>query len=505
MSRASSGEGPDAPRDPELAGALRGDDSTYVGSRGAGIRLREPLDASLAELRPESAATLARELHWYDKAHLVALHEAGVVDRDRVAACLRELLAVDRGDVDGARARLGHVLHAGEVRLVRALGMDVGGVIHCGRSSWDLEAVAYRLKLRGLLLDLLDGVLDYREALLEQAGTHLTTVLAFDTHAQHAQPSTLAHVLHAHACRAERDYVRVRGALKEVDLGPAGAAAGTATPFPIDRARISALLGFPDVVSNTADAVTSCDHLWDCAAATAVVAAHLGLFGDELITWMRDEQRGITLADRYCSFSSLMTHKRNPRGAEVLQLLRRDVCGRVPTSVGAAELVAVVTDVAAAARIAAGMVRTLVVDVARLRALAEATWIGMSDVAALLVTRRGLAWRVAHQICSIAVRLADDAGLGPSQASGALIDRAAVLFLGRPVGLDDDEVRAALDPGACLDHRTVTGSPGSLEMRRQLAASRTALARDRQDIVTRRARIGQARAELDAAVAAVLA
>ena len=99
-------------------------------------------------------------------------------------------------------------------------------------------------------------------------------------------------------------------------------------------------------------------------------------------------------------------------------------------------------------------------------------WGQAADLAAVLVQERGLPWRMAHQTVGIMVRLAEEEGIGPSDATPALLDRAATLFLGRPVGLSAAQLAAGLDAAACVQTRTATGSPGPAEMRRQIAASR---------------------------------
>ncbi|MDE2994936.1 MAG: hypothetical protein OXU67_13755, partial [Chloroflexota bacterium] len=91
------------------------------------------------------------------------------------------------------------------------------------------------------------------------------------------------------------------------------------------------------------------------------------------------------------------------------------------------------------------------------------------------------------------------------EATPALLDRAAALFLGRPVGLSAAQLAPGLDAAACVQTRTATGSPGPAEMRRQITASRQALAANRDETRQRRQRLADAEQRLAAAVEAALA
>ena len=309
------------------AGSLRGDDGEYPGYRRLGVRLTEPLDPLLTTPARPAGISPASAVHRFDKAQLVMLSEQGVIPRAHAAALLAALLEMEAEGLEEARAATRAGNHAGEVYLIRRLGMEVGGSIHAGRSSWDLGGIANRLPLRSGLLEVMAALGAYRQALLEVAGAHVETVMPYYTHGQQAQPTTLAHHLHAFVCAAERDFRRLEGAYRAVNISQAGAAAGTATRFPVSRERVAALLGFDAVSTNTRDSSSNQDHIWETGAALSLLGASLGFLADELILWCGHEYRLIRFADRWCHTSSIMTQKRNPTAAEAVQAVRKSLGG----------------------------------------------------------------------------------------------------------------------------------------------------------------------------------
>jgi argininosuccinate lyase len=239
------------------------------------------------------------------------------------------------------------------------------------------------------------------------------------------------------------------------------------------------------------------------AAALALLAASLGGLADEIILWMGNEFDLVQMADRFCGTSSIMTHKRNPTAAEHVQAVRTRIAGRIPTSYTARELVDASAEAAGALRLMAGIVATLKVNVDRMRQRTADSWAQASDLAGALVEEKGLPWRMAHQTVGIMVRLAEEDGVPPGRATSELLDRAAVLFLGHPIGLSADSMARALDPTACVERRQITGSPGPAEMRHQIQASRDLLSHDTATLAERHDRLTQAQQKLTDAMAAI--
>ena len=199
-----------------------------------------------------------------------------------------------------------------------------------------------------------------------------------------------------------------------------------------------------------------------------------------------------------------MTQKRNPTAAEAVQAVRKSLGGRTPVSYTGPEARAAMGEAIRALRLMAGIVSTLTVDVAQMRRRTTESWSQASDLAAVLAQERGLNWRMAHQVVGIMVRLAEEEDVQPAQATPELLDRAALLFLGHPLGLDGDTLRRALDPTLCVLARSATGSPGPDEMRRQIRDSLALLAADSERAAGHEARLAGADRTLDGAVRAII-
>ena len=477
----------------------------YHGYRGEGVRLNEPLapemEGALGTLR--FAAPLHDGLHMFDKAHLVALAETGIVPREDAAGCLRALLEMEEQGLERVREEMKAGIHSGEVYLVRKLGLDMGGRIHAGRSSGDLGWVSTRIRMRQDLLATMDALVTYRQGLLDLARAHTETVMPYYTHGQHAMPTTLALYAHAYACSAERDFARLQLAHSHTNVSVAGAAAGNASRFRLDRERTAELMGFDSVSANTSDA-SSPDHLWEMAGALAIVMGSLGSLADWLVAWSGQEHRLVQIADRYCHTSSIFAHKRNPEGIEYVQRVRALVTGRIPTSYTISELANASEQVLRALKVTAGVVATLKVNRQRMLELVSSFWAQIPDLAAVVVMERGLPWRVAHQIAGTLVRLAEEEGKGPADITPEMLDRAADVYMGRPVNLGAEAIGRAMDPVDAVRNRVMTGSAGPKEMERQIGLSKDRLDEDRLRVMERRSKLEEAERGLAQAVRALV-
>ncbi|QDQ87238.1 argininosuccinate lyase [Alcaligenaceae bacterium SJ-26] len=211
-----------------------------------------------------------------------------------------------------------------EKRLVELVG-DAGKRLHTGRSRNDQVATDIRLWLRAEI-DVLIGLLgELRHALATTALQHTDTILPGFTHLQVAQPVTFGHHLLAYAEMFGRDAERLQDCRRRVNRLPLGAAALAGTSYPIDRERVAHTLGFEEVCRNSLDAVSDRDFAIEFCAAAALVMTHISRLSEELVLWMSPRVGFITLADRFCTGSSIMPQKKNP---DVPELARGKV-GRV--------------------------------------------------------------------------------------------------------------------------------------------------------------------------------
>ena len=211
-----------------------------------------------------------------------------------------------------------------EKRLVELIG-DAGKRLHTGRSRNDQVATDIRLWLREQIDLIQIQLTQLRLALAQQALQYADTIMPGFTHLQVAQPVTFGHHLLAYAEMFARDAERLADCRKRVNRLPLGAAALAGTSYPIDRERVANTLGFEAVCNNSLDAVSDRDFAIEFCAASAIVMMHISRLSEELVLWMSPRVGFITLADRFCTGSSIMPQKKNPDVPE----LARGKTGRV--------------------------------------------------------------------------------------------------------------------------------------------------------------------------------
>ncbi len=216
-------------------------------------------------------------------------------------------------------------IHTGVENRLRVLIGPVTGKLHTGRSRNDQVALDPRLWVKGAILELVDGVLDLTEALLEVAEAHPDLAMPGYTHLQRAQPILLAHHLHAYVAMLERDVDRLREAFRRVNVSPLGSAALAGATYPLDREATAADLGFAAISANSLDAVSDRDFILDLLYACTVIAIHLSRLSEEIILWASAEFGFIELSDAFSTGSSIMPQKKNPDVAE----LARGKTGRI--------------------------------------------------------------------------------------------------------------------------------------------------------------------------------
>lgn len=494
----------------------------YRGFRTAGIRLTEDILPELESHRTEKLGDTLTAIHQFDKAHLTMLAEQNLIDGADAATMLRALRDMEAEGVPEVRFRVQGGMHSGEQFLIRTLGEEVGGRIHLGRSSGDLGAVGRRIATRDHLLDLVEGINEFRAVLLELAPAYAEVVMPGYTHTQNAQPTTFGHWMTMWACVLERDVDRLLGCYGRVNVSPAGAGILAGSEFPLDRERTAFLLGFDRPVPHTMDAILSHDS--ECLEAMSVLTIHtanVARLADDLQLWFSSEFGFVDLPDRFCGTSSIMMQKRNPYFCEAAKAVSEAAAGGMTTAlmvekgstglpVAGRRLIegAQWAGFAGARRRlgeAVSVFRELTVDADRMLEVVRRYWAQGADVAGALVRERGLPWRSAHQIIGIVVRYTEERGLSPMQTTVELIDEAAVEYFGHPVGLPAEALDTALDPVQNVAARTLFGGPAPVALRRELVGFAETLEADVLRCRTARDHVEAGAAELERAIDRILA
>ena len=501
---------------------LKQPSAEYRGFRTRGIRLNEDMLPELGRLYAGRTRPMLRALHAFDKAHAVMLCEEGLLAPAHASAILGALRRMEADGVEEVRLRAGGGLHAGEQYLIRVLGEEVGGRLHLARSSGDLSSVAINVLQRESLLAVMDAVTRLRRVLVARAREHTDTILPGYSFGQHAQPMTLAHLWLSWAATLARDFDRLRGTFRRINVSPAGAVIMVGSDFPLNRRRTAELLGFDAVHENAADAILelTADDSLDVPMVLAVLYHSMAKWADDLILWSTSEFHFLDIPDRFCNTSSIMMQKKNVIGPAEIKGASAEALGCVVTSYHALKgpTGLPVTERYYALeqlwRVAAGAVRDLdwfgellpALGIRRehMREQAWRHWATATDLAGELVRRRDLPWRTAHQIVGILVRLCEERGLDPDAVTPALLDEAAMLYHGEQAGLDAAAIAAALDPARFIEARTLQGGPAPSESLRQADLLDAETARDTDQVAAIRARFAEAARKLEQAIDLIL-
>ncbi len=428
------------------------------------------LDPALANAR----AHLFTPMLAAHTAHVLMLTEAGILPPAQAAMLLAAIREVAETGVERVIAEESvdaeDLFFLVEGRIIAHAGAEAGGNLQLARSRNDLGAALWRLAARERVLAVLDGVLRLREILIGLAAAHTETLMPGYTHTQPAQPTTLAHHLAGVWGPLERDTARLCAAFGRINQSPLGAAAFTTTAFPIDRARVAALLGFDGIIENGYDAVGASDAMLEGVSALVTCASSLSRFLYDLLVWARVEVGFLRVDDAFVQISSIMPQKRNPVVLEHLRAHLAYIYGdavavqTMTHNAAYADTNDVEDDIQtplyrafdAAERVLmlfAAVLPTLHWNTERMASLAGRGFTTATELADTLVREFGLPFRTAHGVVAQVVQDALARGAEADAITAADVARAAEATTGASLPITDAQVRAALDPAAAVAAR----------------------------------------------------
>jgi argininosuccinate lyase len=438
------------------------------------------------------------------------LAEQAIIPQEVAAPILSEVVELERIGLQGLPmdSSLGLYLST-EKYLVDRLGADVAGRMHTARSRNDLEPASLRMYLRARINEITEAILDLKDAILHKASAHVDTVMpGYTHHSQQAQPTTFAHYLMASHDAFSRDIKRLAQAYEEVNQSPMGGCAIVGTGFPISRERVAELLGFDGVVENTLDATGHLDYLLQTASAIAIALSNLGRMLEGIYLWNTAEFGMLELADEYCSISSIMPQKKNPVALEMIRGEAVLVANRLNGMMGVLKAVPpgggrewgytkqlfprCANTVVESMRTMAGIIGTLTVNK---QVMAQRSLEGFSTATELtdeIVRSLDLSFRESHHIVGITTRMAITSGKMANEITSAMLDKAAMQAIGRPLEMDEEVVRKALDPVENVNIRDHIGGPAPAEVSRMIDAGMKTLASERGELRDRKESLAQA-------------
>ncbi len=306
-----------------------------------------------------------------------------------------------------------------EARLTHLIGI-AGKKLHTGRSRNDQVATDIRLYLRDEIGAIGVELKRLQTAILDLAEQHTETIMPGFTHLQVAQPIVFGHHLMAWFEMLARDAERLQDCAKRLNVSPLGAAALAGTSYPIDRHLSAELLGFSRPTANSLDSVSDRDFAIEFTATASILMMHLSRFSEELILWASAQFDFVDIPDAFCTGSSIMPQKKNPDVPELVRGKSGRVIGHLVALLMLMKsqplaynkdnqedkepLFDTVDTLLNCLRAYADMVPHLTAKKETMYHAAKQGFATATDLADYLV-RKGLAFRDAHEIVGLAVRL----------------------------------------------------------------------------------------------------
>ncbi|MEV4434291.1 argininosuccinate lyase [Streptomyces sp. NPDC049585] len=422
----------------------------------------------------EALAKLSASVHFdwrlapYDiagsRAHARVLHKAGLLTDDELTRMIEGLglleADVAAGTFTGTVADE-DVHTALERGLLERLGPELGGKLRAGRSRNDQVATLFRMYLRDHARIIGALIADLQEALVGLAQAHADVAMPGRTHLQHAQPVLFAHHVLAHVQALSRDAERLRQWDERTAVSPYGSGALAGSSLGLDPEAVAADLGFErGSAGNSIDGTAARDFVAEFAFITAMIGVDLSRIAEEVIIWNTKEFSFVTLHDAFSTGSSIMPQKKNPDIAELARGKSGRLIGNLTGLLATLKALPLaynrdlqedkepVFDSCDQLEVLlpafTGMMATLIVHRERMEELAPAGFSLATDIAEWLV-RRGVPFRVAHEVAGACVKECEARGIELDELS--------------------DEQFAAISPHLTPEVRSVLNVPGALASR----------------------------------------
>ncbi len=484
-------------------------------ARQRGLRIGKTHAEELVSLygaHAQSEFYRADDLLLINYAHVVMLYEKGIIrleDARQILGTIKKLETAGVNKTIHLDPRVGDLSTHVEAYIIGETGQEVGGKIHTGRSRNDLYPTLTRMLLRRSLLDVYSALITLEESLLGVAAHHRETIMpGYTHHSQHAQPVTLGYFLLGNSDVFLRDIERLEDLWPRLNRCPMGAAALATTGFPLDRNRISALLGFDGIHEHAYDAVSSRDFLLEFLFVLSAITSDMGRMAEDILLWNTFEFGMVVLADEYTSFSTIMPQKKNPVSIESLRAFNPIITGKLFNAFGILKaepwcngrettiLDDDSVDLGGQVRnmilLLNGILKTMEVKKERMRELARKGFSTATELADTLVREYGLPFRTAHQVVGFVVKKAVDGGFDSTGITSSMVEEGIQELLGQELKIDPESVRKALDPAENIEMRRLPGGPAIEEVTRMLKEREKTLDSKRAYLSNRRSQIAGA-------------
>jgi argininosuccinate lyase len=392
-------------------------------------------------------------------------------------------------------------------------------MVNLGRT---LQEPMNRLDMRSALNGVFDELLDLLSVTLKTIEQNIDTIMPGHTHFSQAQPITLAHYLFSFYDALRRAYDQLVLAYRDTNRNSGGCGATSGITWPIDRDRMTELLGFDDIVEPAYDSEASQDHSMSILFGLTNLVTMLSKTAMDMSIWVLEEVDMLRAEPAWCGVSSMMPNKCIPGSLfertrieagyvigemmEAAVLTKGEPHGDVLPMLEAPKIA---LKAMAHAMVAMGYMRNMFQHILpqkeKMLEYVRAGFSCSTEVAYHIVKESGCGPRRAHRIVATMVRMAREQGLKAYEVTGELLDEAAVFAEEQPPKMSTDLLRELLDPEKFIQTHVHKGGTAPQEARRMLDRRTNelqALGKAHQD---RKQRIASAEQNLGAVVDGILA
>ncbi|MCD6133220.1 MAG: argininosuccinate lyase [Deltaproteobacteria bacterium] len=266
-----------------------------------------------------------KKLYKYDIegsiAHVEMLSKQGIIGKEEGERIVRGLNEI-KEEIESGNFRFqiqDEDIHTAiEKRLLEKIG-DAAAKLHTARSRNDQISLDERLYLREKSVEIIDGIDELLEKILELAEKNIDAVMPGFTHLQHAQPILFSHYILAYYEKFKRDRERFLSSINRIDVMPLGSGALAGTSFPIDRKFVAEKLNFSKLSRNSIDSVSDRDFAVEFLSNCSIFFMHTSRLCEDFILFSSPEFGFLELPDAFCTGSSMMPQKKNPDALELIR------------------------------------------------------------------------------------------------------------------------------------------------------------------------------------------
>jgi argininosuccinate lyase len=251
-------------------------------------------------------------------AHARAIQAAGILTSEELLEIEQGLRAVAKLENISTNEQAEDIHHFVEIELTNRIG-PLALKLHTGRSRNEQIATDMRLFVRASIDNTLDGLKEWREALIELATAAGEATMPSYTHLQRAEPVLVAHWLLTYVSMIERDSSRLADARKRMNLCPLGSGAIAGATLALDRTIAARCLEFDAPTPNSMDATSDRDFALEFTQAIATLGLHISRFAEELTLYSTAEFAFLDLPEAFSTGSSAMPQKKNPDLTELIR------------------------------------------------------------------------------------------------------------------------------------------------------------------------------------------